>query len=265
MTQRSDERHHHALREVERKPLADTVCVVTGGSGGIGKQIAAELAAGGATIVVNYWSSENTARDIVDRIESDGGRASLARVDITDYEAVVETAEGVRDQYGPIDVLVNNAGITVDKRFERLSREDWDRVIGVNLGGAFNCTKAFYEDLKASPNGRLINISSVVGQQGSIGQVNYAASKSGLFGFTKALARELAPYGTTANCVAPGYTMTDMVRSIPATVQNKIRETIPLDRFGSVEEIACIVRFLAGAEASYVTGEIINANGGLYA
>ena len=265
MNTRSDQRLRKGTRTKDAKPLANKVCVVTGGSRGIGRNVISELAADGATVVVNFRSSAAAADEVVEAVEEEGGEACVARADVGDYAAVDAMADRVHDEFGGIDVLVNNAGVTVDKRFERMEREDWDRVVDVNLGGAFNCTKAFYEDLKAAPQGRLISVSSVVGQQGNVGQANYAAAKSGLFGFTKTLARELAPYGTTANCVAPGFTMTDMVRAVPGEVQERILRTIPLERFAETEEVACIVGFLASEESSYVTGEIINANGGMYA
>ena len=171
--------------------------------------------------------------------------------------------ERVLDEFGAVDVLVNNAGITIDKKFEKMTREDWDTVMNVNLGGVYNCTDTFYEDLKAADNGRLINISSVVGQQGNIGQANYATTKSGLFGFTRTLALELAQTGTTANCVAPGFVETDMLEEVPERVQEKILREIPLDRFATVADIAGIVRFVASEESSYMTGQVLGVNGGM--
>jgi len=172
-------------------------------------------------------------------------------------------AARVTDTLGPVDVLVNNAGITVDKKFENMTREDWERVIDVNLGGVFNCTNAFFDDIKAADAGRLINISSVVGQQGNYGQANYATTKSGLFGFTRTLALELANTGSTANCVAPGFVATDMLEEVPERVQEKILREIPLDRFATVEDISGIVRFVASEESSYMTGQILGVNGGM--
>ena len=243
--------------------LDSQTCVVTGSSRGIGEGIATELGAHGANVVVNYRSSERAAYDVVDAIESDGGTAVANQADVTDDEQVDAMADRVRNAFGPADVLVNNAGITVDKKFEKMTREDWDRVIDVNLGGVYNCTDAFYDDLKAADHGRLINISSVVGQQGNYGQANYAAAKSGLFGFTRTIALELANSGTTANCVSPGFVKTDMLDGVPERVQEKIRNRIPLDRFAEVEDIAGIVRFLAGEDADYMTGQILGVNGGM--
>jgi 3-oxoacyl-[acyl-carrier protein] reductase len=169
----------------------------------------------------------------------------------------------VADAFGEIDVLVNNAGITVDRTFENMTREDWNRVIQVNLGGVFNCTKTFFDDIRQSDSGRLVNISSVVGQQGNYGQANYATTKSGLFGFTRTIALELASTGSTANCVAPGFVMTDMLEEVPERVREHILERIPLDRFATTDDIAGIVRFVASEESSYMTGQILAVNGGM--
>ena len=237
--------------------------MVTGASRGIGRGIAEELGRKGATVVVNYRSSESEAYDVVESIEEEGGRAVTAQADVSDHEEVAAMAERVGETIGPVDVLVNNAGITSDTTFKRMSHEEWQRVIDVNLGGTFNCTKAFYEDIRDAEHGRLINISSVIGKQGNYGQANYAAAKSGMFGFTRTLALELASTGSTANCVAPGYTRTDMVENVPEDIQESIREEIPLGRFARIDEIASVIAFLASTEASYVTGEVIDVNGAL--
>ena len=243
--------------------LDSQTCVVTGSSRGIGKGIATELGAHGANVVVNYRNSEREAYDVVEEIEADGGTAIAVQADVTDGEEVDAMADRVRNAFGPADVLVNNAGITIDKKFEHMTREDWDAVMDVNLGGVYNCTNAFFDDLKAADEGRLINISSVVGQQGNYGQANYAATKSGLFGFTRTVALELADTGTTANCVSPGFVKTDMLDKVPERVQNKILNRIPLDRFADVDDVACIVRFLASEDSSYMTGQVLGVNGGM--
>ncbi|MFC7019155.1 MULTISPECIES: beta-ketoacyl-ACP reductase [Haloarcula] len=244
--------------------LKDQTCVVTGSSRGIGRGIAEDLAEHGANVVVNYRSSEGEAREVVDTIAEMGqGEAVAVQADVAKHDEVREMRDAVVDEFGAPDVLVNNAGITIDKKFENMSREDWQTVIDVNLGGVFNCTDAFYDDIRDAENGRLINISSVVGQQGNIGQANYATTKSGLFGFTRTLALELAHTGSTANCVAPGFVRTDMLEEVPERVQEKILRNIPLDRFATVEDIASIVRFVAGEESSYMTGQVLGVNGGM--
>jgi len=243
--------------------LDDQTCVVTGSSRGIGRGIAEDLGRQGAKVVVNYRSSEGEARDVVETIREEGGEAIAAQADVAKQDEVREMRETVTEAFGPADVLVNNAGITIDKKFENMTREDWDTVMDVNLGGVYNCTDAFYEDIKEADHGRLINISSVVGQQGNIGQANYATTKSGLFGFTRTLALELAHTGSTANCVAPGFVKTDMLEEVPERVQEKILREIPLDRFATVEDIAGIVRFVASEESSYMTGQVLGVNGGM--
>ncbi|PSP81887.1 beta-ketoacyl-ACP reductase [Halobacteriales archaeon QS_1_68_17] len=243
--------------------LQDRTCLVTGASRGIGRGIAEELGRYGANVVVNYRSSEAEAYDTVDAIKEEGGTAIAVQGNVADFEDVQSMHETVRDAYGPVDVLVNNAGITVDKKFENMTREDWDRVVEVNLGGVYNCTKVCFEDIRQAHEGRLINISSVVGQQGNYGQANYAATKSGLFGFTRTIALELASEGSTANCVAPGFVKTDMLDPVPERVKEGILERIPLDRFAEVEDVVGVVRFVASEESSYMTGQVLGVNGGM--
>ncbi|MFC7228673.1 3-oxoacyl-[acyl-carrier-protein] reductase [Salinirubellus salinus] len=243
--------------------LANRTCLVTGASRGIGRAIAEELGEHGADVVVNYRSSEGEAHEVAERIEAAGGSAVPVQADVADLTEVEAMHEQVRETFGPVDVLVNNAGITIDKKFENMTRDDWDRVLQVNLGGVFNCTKTCFEDIGQAEEGRLINISSVVGQQGNYGQANYAATKSGLFGFTRTVALELAREGSTANCVAPGFVKTDMLDPVPDRVKEGILERIPLDRFAEVEDIAGIVRFVASEDSSYMTGQILGVNGGM--
>ena len=251
------------LEPLTRRPLTDRTCLVTGSSRGIGRDIAFELARCGADVAVNYRSSEERALEVTEIIEENGETAVPVQADVSDPAQVERMAEEVRDELGEIDVLVNNAGITIDRTFENMTYEDWQTVINVNLTGTFNCTKAFYGDIKASEHGRLINISSVVGQQGNYGQANYATSKGGLFAFTRTLALELASHGSTANCVAPGFTETDMLEKVPERVQEKIREDIPLGRFAKTEDIVGMVRFLVGDQAEYMTGQVLGINGGM--
>lgn len=246
------------------RSLRDQTCVVTGASRGIGRAIAIELARNGSNVVINYASSESAAKEVAETITSVDEQAITAQADIGEYEDVLSMADRVHETFGPVDVLVNNAGVSIDRRFDRMTMEDWNRVIDVNLGGTFRCSKAFYEDIKAAAQGRIINVSSVIGRQGNYGQSNYAASKSGLIGFTRSIALELAPHDSTANCIAPGYTRTDMVQDVREDIQDSIREDIPFGRFASTEEIASTVRFLASKESSYITGEVLNVNGGMY-
>ncbi|MFB6302135.1 MAG: beta-ketoacyl-ACP reductase [Haloferacaceae archaeon] len=243
--------------------LDHKTCLVTGASRGIGRAIALEFARAGATTVVNYRSSRERAEAVVDAIEDHGERAIAVQADVSDRDAVAAMRDEVHDAVGGVDVLVNNAGITIDRKFENMTREDWDRVIDVNLGGTFNCTKAFFEDVRDASGGRLINISSVVGQQGNYGQANYATSKGGLFAFTRTIALELADSGSTANCIAPGFTRTDMLEKVPERVQENIRARIPLDRFATPEDVVGMVRFVASDESAYMTGQVLGINGGM--
>ena len=243
--------------------LDDQTCLVTGSSRGIGRAVAEELGRHGADVVVNYRSSADEAEAVVDAIEDEGGTAIAVQGNVADYDEVEAMCAEVHDTFGSVDVLVNNAGITVDKKFENMTRADWQRVLDVNLGGVFNCTHCLFDDIKSAEDGRLINISSVVGQQGNYGQANYATTKSGLFGFTRTLALELAASGSTANCVAPGFVKTDMLETVPERVQEKILQRIPLDRFATPEDVAGIVRFVASEDAGYMTGQILAVNGGM--
>lgn len=238
-------------------------CVITGSARGIGRGIAEYLGEEGANVVINYRSSEGEAHEAVDAIETAGGSAVTAQADVSNREDVEHMREVCLEAFGPADVLVNNAGITADHQFTEMTREDWDRVMDVNLGGMFNCSQVFYDDLWNAEEGRLINISSVVGKQGNFGQANYAAAKSGMFGFTRTIALELAQGGSTANCVAPGFTATDMVETVPEHVLERIISSVPLERLAEVEDIAAVVRFLASEDSSYVTGEVIDVNGGM--
>ncbi|MFB6227077.1 MAG: beta-ketoacyl-ACP reductase [Halobacteriales archaeon] len=242
---------------------SNRTCVVTGASRGIGRGIAEALGAEGANVAVNYNYSSDAAEEAVAAVKDAGGDAIAVQADVADRDDVEAMAERTREAFGPVDVLVNNAGITEDTTFESMTREDWDRVIDINLSGAFNTTKAFFSDVKSADSGRLINISSIIGKQGNYGQVNYAAAKSGLFGMTRSLALELAPHDSTANVVAPGYTKTSMIEGVRDDIKDRIREDIPLDRFAEVEEISAVVRFLASEDASYVTGEVIDVNGAM--
>jgi 3-oxoacyl-[acyl-carrier protein] reductase len=242
---------------------SNQTCVVTGASRGIGRGIATELGQDDRTVIVNYRSSEAAAYDTAKAIKNEGGNAIPLQADVSDPAEVAAMRDRVHELAGPVDVLVNNAGITVDKTFANMTHEDWERVIDVNLGGVFNCTNVFFDDIQKADCGRLINISSVVGQQGNYGQANYATTKSGLFGFTRTIALELASTGSTANCVAPGFVKTDMLADVPEEVKEKILQRIPLERFAEVEDVAGIVGFVAGEDSAYMTGQILPVNGGM--
>jgi 3-oxoacyl-[acyl-carrier protein] reductase len=243
--------------------FSDRVCIITGASRGIGRGIARHMAKEGATVVINYRSSAEKANDVVGAIEDAGGEAMAVQADVTDFDGVQRMHDVVHEELGQADFVINNAGITHDTTFSRMSREEWLDVIDVNLNGMFNVTKTFFEDIKASDQGRLINVSSIVGKQGNFGQANYATAKSGMFGFTRTIALELAPSGSTANCIAPGFTRTDMLAEVNPEIQEQIREKIPLKRFAEVEDITGVVRFLASEDASYITGEVIDVNGAM--
>jgi 3-oxoacyl-[acyl-carrier protein] reductase len=255
----------HAVERPPRQPLADRTCLVTGASRGIGRAIAYELGRYGATVVVNYRESEADAHAVADAItEADGaGQGHPVQADVTDADAVADMREAIHDSLGSIEVLVTNAGITRDRKFENMTADEWEQVIDVSLNGAYHCARTFYDDIETADDGRLITISSVVGKQGNVGQANYAAAKSGLFGFTRSLALELAPASSTANCITPGFTTTEMLEVVPDEIQAQLREDIPLGRFADVDEIAGLVRYLAGPGSSYITGEVIDITGGI--
>lgn len=242
--------------------MRSKTCVVTGSSKGIGRAIAERFGQEGCEVVVNYRTSAEAAEEVVTEIEQRGGTAIAVNADVTDLQDVERMAREVRQTFGQIDVLVNNAGVNQDVMFKEMSHEEWDVVLDVHLDGAFHCTREFYDDLVESEHGRLINISSIVGQGGNLGQANYATAKAGIFGFTRTLALELAREGTTANCVAPGFISTDMVDRLPEHIRERIVDDTPLNRLGSAEEIAEVVAFVASDRSSFMTGEVIDVNGG---
>lgn len=242
--------------------MESKTCVVTGSSKGIGRGIAERFGEEGCEVAVNYRRSADAAEDAVEKIEAGGGEAIAVQADVTNYAEVEDMARRVRDTFGRVDVLVNNAGINQDVFFTEMTHEQWDTVLDVHLDGAFHCTQAFYDDIAKDPDGRLINISSIVGKEGNLGQANYATAKAGIFGFTRTLALELARTGATANCVAPGFIKTAMVDGIPERVKDQIRADTPLERLGTVEEVAEVVLFLASNRSSFMTGEVIDVNGG---
>jgi len=233
------------------------IAIVTGGTRGIGRAICEMLKADGLTVVANYAGNEEKARAFS---EETGIRAY--RWDVGDHEATLAGCKRVEDEVGPIDVLVNNAGITRDGTLLRMSFEDWYDVMRINLGGCFNMAKAVWNGMNDRKYGRIVNIGSINGQAGQYGQVNYAAAKSGIHGFTKALAQEGARAGITVNAIAPGYIDTEMVAAVPENVLEKIVARIPVGRLGHAEEIARGVAFLASDNAGFVTGSTLSINGG---
>ena len=233
------------------------VAVVTGGTRGIGEAISLALRDQGVTVAANYAGNDEKARAFTDRT---GIKAY--KWNVSDYDACVAGIRQVESELGPVDVLVNNAGITRDGTMKRMSREAWDEVIDVNLGGCFNMAKAVWDGMNARKFGRIVNIGSINGQAGQYGQVNYAAAKSGIHGFTKALAQEGARTGITVNAIAPGYIDTEMVAAVPEDVLAKIVARIPVGRLGRADEIARGVTFLCSEDAGFVTGSTLSINGG---
>jgi 3-oxoacyl-[acyl-carrier protein] reductase len=238
------------------------VALVTGASRGIGRAIAAMLAAQGATVVAA--ARGDNAAATVDAIRAAGGRAEALSLDVTDADAAVAAVQGVVSTHGRLDILVSNAGITRDQLMLRMKRADWDEVIATNLTAAFVLCQAALKPMLKQRGGRIVAISSVVGQMGNAGQANYAASKAGLIGFCKSLAREVGSRSVTVNVVAPGFVETDMTKAVNEETQKQWAAQIPLGRLGSPDDIAAAVCFLASDEASYITGQVLAVNGGMY-
>jgi 3-oxoacyl-[acyl-carrier protein] reductase len=247
--------------QIPTHPLKEQVAIVTGSSRGIGKATALALAAAGARVVVNYASSSGAADTLVEEISGMGSEAIALQADVSQPDQVDALVNAVMDKWGRIDVLVNNAGITRDGLLMRMKLEDWQAVINLNLTGVFLCTKAVSRIMLKQRSGRIINLSSVVGEMGNAGQANYSAAKAGVLGFTRSMAKELASRGVTVNAIAPGFIATDMTHGLES---DDLLKLIPLGRLGQAEEVAGLVRFLAAdPAAAYITGQVINIDGGM--
>ncbi|MCG8483058.1 MAG: 3-oxoacyl-[acyl-carrier-protein] reductase [Clostridia bacterium] len=243
--------------------LKDKKAIVTGGSRGIGRAIALKLAALGADVAVNYNSNEALANEVVKEISQLGRKAIAVKANVSDLDDAQEMIQQVGSEFGGIDILINNAGMTKDGLLLKMKEEDWDQVISTNLKSVFNCTKAISRLMIKQKQGRIINISSVVGIIGNAGQGNYSASKAGIIGFSKTMARELGSRGITVNVIAPGYIQTDMTETMNENIKEQLLNQIPTKRLGNPEDIANLAGFLASDEASYITGQVINVDGGM--
>lgn len=239
------------------------IALVTGASRGIGSAIAKKLASMGATVIVNYSGSEAKAQECVDQIKAAGGQAVMMKCDVSDYTACKELAEAIIKEYGRLDILVNNAGITKDGLIMKMSESDFDQVIAINLKGAFNMIQNFSRTFLKQKSGKIINISSVSGVMGNAGQANYSASKAGIIGLTKSVARELASRHVCVNAVAPGFVETDMTDQMPQAAKDGMMQMIPMGRLGAVDDIANAVAFLASDAADYITGQVLCVDGGM--
>jgi len=250
---------------INDKALAGKVALVTGGSRGIGRGIAVALGRRGAKVIINYASREEAARTAATEVEEAGGQAAIAQFDVANSAQVTDAIKAIGKDHGGLDILVNNAGVAVNGMLMRFTDEQWTKTLDTNLKGAFHCLRAASMlILKAKGAGRIINITSVIGEMGNGGQLAYAASKAGLIGMTMSTARELASRGVTCNAVSPGFIETDMTAEhLPEAARGKLLEQIPLGRIGRSEDVADAVAFLAGPEAAYITGQVLRVNGGL--
>ncbi|MDG2006415.1 MAG: 3-oxoacyl-[acyl-carrier-protein] reductase [Thermodesulfobacteriota bacteirum] len=244
--------------------LKDKIALVTGGSRGIGSSICKELAKAGATVLINYANSKDSALKVLEEIVQGNGKGEVVEFDVSDYSIVEEKIKYLIEKYEKIDILVNNAGITRDSLFMRMKESQWDEVFETNTKGVFNCTKNVVRMMLKNQYGKIINISSVVGEMGNPGQVNYSSTKSALIGFTKSLAKELGSKNINVNAITPGFIETDITEVLSDSIKDKYKEIIPLSRFGKPEDVAKAVLFLASDDSSYITGEVLKINGGLY-
>ena len=243
--------------------LEGRTALVTGASRGIGRAVALALSEEGADVAINFVSNETAARDVAEHIQKMGRRAILAQADVAEYPDVFRMSHDVLREFGHLDILVNNAGMNSDKTFVKMDHASWRKVLAINLDGVFNCTKVFIDQMIKQSYGRIVNITSVIGQIGNFGQANYAASKAGVAAMTKSLAKELAGKGITVNAIAPGFIETDMVHGLPEKVRNRLLEQIPLKRFGTAEEVARAAVYICSTDGDYITGAELSINGGL--
>lgn len=243
--------------------LEGKIAVVTGASRGIGRAVARRLASEGATVIINYNGSREKAEETLREIEETGGRGAIEQCDVSDFEQCREFIQKVIKEYGALDILVNNAGVTKDGLIMGMSEEDFNRVIDTNLKGAFHTIRFAVRQMLKQKSGRIINMASVVGVSGNAGQANYAASKAGVIGLTKAAAKEVASRGITVNAIAPGFIETDMTASLPESVKEASLAQIPLGCFGKAEQVAAAVAFLASEDAAYITGQVLHVDGGM--
>jgi len=241
--------------------LNNKTALVTGASRGIGKAIAIELAKNGADVIINYSKDEKGALEVVGEIKSLGRRSIAVKADVSRFDDVIKMFNIIKKDFSGLDILVNNAGITSDRTLKKMTQDEWNKVIDVNLNSVFNVTKNALNLLQK--NSHIINISSIVGISGNFGQTNYAASKAGIIGFTKSLAKELAKYGITVNAIAPGFIESELTNKLPYFRKKLIQWMIPLKRTGLPEEVAYVAAFLASDKSSYITGQVLNVNGGL--
>ena len=243
--------------------LTGKVALVTGASRGIGKEIALTLAANGAAVIVNYNGSKERADEVVKEIEAAGGTAEAIQCNVAEFQASEEMVKSILENYKKVDILVNNAGITRDGLLIRMPEEDYDAVLDTNLKGTFNMIRHLSRSFLKQRSGKIINLSSVSGVMGNAGQANYSASKAGVIGLTKSVARELASRGVCVNAIAPGFIDTEMTQAMPEEAQNGLKQMIPLGRMGEAAEVAKLVLFLAGNDSNYITGQVISIDGGM--